>query len=119
VSRSKNSARLALYRAANRERSEPRITTLPSMVQTHHLHALPRLFKATSKVGSSYASISRYQRSHCKICLSAALKVQHLQGVMQKTYEWGGLGNFAFNLNKVIHAIASYIPKRYNRVKSI
>ena len=40
-------------------------TMLPSMVQTHLLHALPRLFKATSKLGNSCANISGYRRSRC------------------------------------------------------
>jgi hypothetical protein len=55
------------------ERSDPRITMLPSMVQTHRRHARPRLFQAISKVGNSCASIARYQRSHCRFNLAAAL----------------------------------------------
>jgi hypothetical protein len=32
--------------------SEPCMTTVPSVVHTHHLHFRPRLFKRTSKIGN-------------------------------------------------------------------
>jgi len=49
---SRKSALSALYLAACRRRSEPCITTCPSVVRTHHLQARPRFFKITSKTGN-------------------------------------------------------------------
>jgi hypothetical protein len=45
----RNSALLAWYAAADRLPSEPHMTTTPSVVETNHLHARPRLRTAVSK----------------------------------------------------------------------
>jgi hypothetical protein len=46
---SRKSALLAWYAAADRLRSEPHMTTTPSVVETNHLHARPRLRTVVSK----------------------------------------------------------------------
>jgi hypothetical protein len=40
------------YAAADRLRSEPLMRTTPSVVETNHLHALPRLRTVVSKTGN-------------------------------------------------------------------
>jgi hypothetical protein len=46
---SRKSALLAWYAAADRLRSEPLMRVLPSLVETNHLHARPRLRTVISK----------------------------------------------------------------------
>jgi hypothetical protein len=43
---------LASYLAAGKLLFEPCMMAVPSIVDTHHLHFRPRLFKAVSKVGN-------------------------------------------------------------------
>jgi hypothetical protein len=45
----RKSALLAWYVAADRRRSEPHMTTTPSVVETNHRHARPRLRTVVSK----------------------------------------------------------------------
>jgi hypothetical protein len=57
----RKSALRAWYVAADRRPSEPHMTTTPSVVETNHLHALPRLRTVVSKTGnrSSPATVQR------------------------------------------------------------
>jgi hypothetical protein len=48
----RKSALRAWYVAADRRPSEPLMTTTPSVVETNHLHARPRLRTVVSKTGN-------------------------------------------------------------------